>query len=65
MTFGVEPFTIDVSQDVLDNLQARLKRTRWPGSVPGTGWSRGVDLDSMRDLTDMSVSLDQSGFIHA
>ena len=52
MTVNVEPFTINVDQDVLDDLQERLKRTRWPGSVPGTGWSRGVDLDYMRDLAD-------------
>lgn len=26
----VEPFKIDVSQDVLDDLQERLKDTRWP-----------------------------------
>ena len=32
------PFRIDVSQDVLDDLQLRLERTRWPEPIPGVGW---------------------------
>ena len=45
MTVSVEPFTINIEEDVLNDLQERLKRTRWPNHVPGTGWDRGVDLD--------------------
>ncbi len=46
----VEPFKIDVPQQVLDDLRERLKRTRWPDEIPGTGWSRGVDLAYMKEL---------------
>ena len=46
----IEPMTIDVPQQVLDDLRERLERTRWPDQVPGTGWSRGVDLDYMKQL---------------
>jgi epoxide hydrolase len=28
----------------LDDLKDRLRRTRWPIEVPGTGWSREVPL---------------------
>ena len=52
MTTIVEPLTIDVPQKVLDDLHQRLRRTRWPEQVLGTGWSRGVDLDYMKDLVE-------------
>ena len=48
----VRPFHIDVPQPILDDLRYRLQHTRWPGSITGTGWSRGVDLDYMRDLVE-------------
>ncbi|MBM3972315.1 MAG: epoxide hydrolase, partial [Planctomycetes bacterium] len=46
----ISPFRIEVPQDTLDDLRDRLRRTRWPDQVPGTGWSRGVDLDYLKDL---------------
>jgi pimeloyl-ACP methyl ester carboxylesterase len=46
----VEPFTIDVGQEVLDDLRARLERTRWPDAAPGEPWAQGTDLDYLRDL---------------
>ena len=52
MSVTIQPYSLNISQDVLDDLWARLERTRWPDSIPGTGWSRGVDLDYMRDLVD-------------
>ncbi|WP_247676061.1 epoxide hydrolase N-terminal domain-containing protein, partial [Micromonospora sp. M51] len=45
------PFRIDISQSDLDDLRDRLSRTRWPRSLPGTGWSRGVPVDYLRELT--------------
>jgi pimeloyl-ACP methyl ester carboxylesterase len=49
---SVRPFRIDVPQADLDDLHDRLARTRWPGEVPGAGWSRGVPLDYLRDLAE-------------
>lgn len=46
----ISPFRIEVPQDTLDDLRERLRRTRWPGQVPGTGWTRGIDLDYMKEL---------------
>ena len=46
----VEPYTIDVPQDVLDDILERLRRTRWPNEIPGTGWQRGTDLSYMKEL---------------
>jgi pimeloyl-ACP methyl ester carboxylesterase len=46
----IRPFRIDVPQTDLDDLQARLARTRWPEEIPGVGWSRGVPLSYLKDL---------------
>lgn len=48
----VRPFRIDVPQSELDDLRDRLARTRWPGEIPGMGWSRGVPLAYVKALAD-------------
>ena len=45
-----EPFVVAVEQPVLDDLSARLRATRWPDSVPGSGWDYGTDRDYLQDL---------------
>ena len=46
----ISPFQIEASQESLDDLNDRLRKTRWPDHVSGTGWSRGVDLDYMKEF---------------
>jgi epoxide hydrolase len=46
----IRPFRIAVPQADLDDLRDRLARTRWPGELPGTGWSRGVPLGYLKEL---------------
>ena len=46
------PYTIDVPADVLDDLEQRLRLTRWPGEIAGSGWQRGTDLAYMKELVD-------------
>jgi pimeloyl-ACP methyl ester carboxylesterase len=46
----VEPFAIHVADDELDDLRARIRRTRWPDPAPGPAWSQGTDLEYVRDL---------------
>jgi pimeloyl-ACP methyl ester carboxylesterase len=46
----VEPFRIHVADEVLDDLRARLRHTRWPDPVPGIGWEQGTELDWLRRL---------------
>ncbi|MCI0649477.1 MAG: epoxide hydrolase N-terminal domain-containing protein, partial [Chloroflexi bacterium] len=46
----VQPFKINVPQNVLDDLQKRLKRTRWTDEVEGTGWDYGTNLSYMKEL---------------
>ena len=46
----MEPFRIHVPDEVLDDLRVRLRRTRWPGQIPGIGWKQGTELDWLRNL---------------
>ena len=39
-TVGIRPFRIEVPQAELDELRARLDRSRWPSKIPGPGTSR-------------------------
>jgi epoxide hydrolase len=48
----VNPFRVDIPQDVLDDLRDRVARTRWPDELEGVDWSYGVPLDSVRELAD-------------
>jgi pimeloyl-ACP methyl ester carboxylesterase len=44
------PFTINVDDEVLADLRARLERTRFPARTPGNAWAAGTDPDYLRDL---------------
>ncbi len=44
----MEPFRIHVADEVLDDLRARLRHTRWPDQIPGIGWGQGTELDWLR-----------------
>jgi pimeloyl-ACP methyl ester carboxylesterase len=46
----IQPFTIQIPQADLDDLQERLNRTRWPNELPGIGWSRGASLSYLKEL---------------
>jgi pimeloyl-ACP methyl ester carboxylesterase len=47
-----EPFRVRVEQAVLDDLRQRLQRTRWPGEIAGSGWTRGAPLGLIQRLVD-------------
>jgi pimeloyl-ACP methyl ester carboxylesterase len=46
----IEPFTIAVDEEVLSDLRDRIKRTRWPGHIAGSGWDYGADFEFLRSL---------------
>jgi len=52
MTTDITPFRIDVPQSDLQDLHSRLAAARWPAGLPGTGRSRGIPLDELRELAD-------------
>ena len=47
---SVKPFRIAVSQDVLDDLKARLARVRWPDEAPDAPWKYGTSVAYMKEL---------------
>jgi pimeloyl-ACP methyl ester carboxylesterase len=47
---SIEPFSIPYSEEAVDDLRARLARTRWPDEIPGSGWEYGIGLDYMREI---------------
>ena len=51
-TDEIRPFRIDVPDAELEDLRDRLARTRWPDELPGVGWSYGVALDYVKDMTE-------------
>ena len=52
MTDEIRPFTIEIPQADLDDLQDRLARTRWPDELPDVGWDYGVPMRFVRSLAD-------------
>ena len=51
-TESIREFRIDVPQADVDDLHDRLARVRWPATLPGAPWGRGVPVDYLAALTD-------------
>ena len=49
---SVQPFTISIAHRILDDVQERLARTRWPDEVDGAGWDYGTNLTYLKALVD-------------
>lgn len=52
MSTEIQPFRIDISQADIDDLRSRLAGARWPGELPGVGWTRGIPLDHLKALAE-------------
>jgi pimeloyl-ACP methyl ester carboxylesterase len=50
MAEDVTPFRIDIPQADLDDLRARLERTRWPEKETVSDWTQGIPLAFVQDL---------------
>lgn len=48
----IREFRIEIPEEDLDDLRARLARTRWPDQPDGAGWDYGIPLDYVRDLAE-------------
>ncbi|MCC0577697.1 epoxide hydrolase family protein [Streptomyces californicus] len=48
----IKPFRIDIPQADLDDLNARLSRTRWPNEIVDAGWDYGFPLARLKGLAD-------------
>lgn len=54
MQYGppIEPFAIAVADAALDDLRARLDRTRLPNQIEGIGWEQGTERGYLDQLLD-------------
>lgn len=50
MSDSVQAFVLRVDQAILDDLDDRLARTRWPDAPAGSGWQYGADLEYLERL---------------
>ena len=48
----MEAFEIAISDEALDDLRQRLRSTRWPDEMPGSGWEYGSNLDYVKELVE-------------
>ncbi|MEM9131111.1 MAG: epoxide hydrolase family protein [Actinomycetota bacterium] len=46
----MQPFTIDVADEVLDDLRDRLRRTRWPEAELVDDWTQGTPLAYLQEV---------------
>lgn len=52
MSDEIRDFSIDISKPELDDLDIRLRHTRWPDPEPVDDWSQGIPLDYVKSLAD-------------
>ena len=50
MSRVIQPFTIQTSDEVLDDLERRLRATRWPDAETVDDWSQGIPLSYVREV---------------
>jgi pimeloyl-ACP methyl ester carboxylesterase len=48
--FSVKPFQIHIGDEILLDLQGRLKHARWPDEIPNAGWTYGTNLAHLKAL---------------
>ena len=48
----VQPFSINVDDSVLEDLERRLAQTRFPDQPEGVGWEYGTDLGERQDIVE-------------
>ncbi len=47
---NIQPFSINVAQDILNDVHERLVRMRWPDEVQGANWEYGTNLNYLKSL---------------
>ncbi|QDK82353.1 epoxide hydrolase [Spirosoma sp. KCTC 42546] len=46
----IEPFRVNVPQEILDDLRGKISATRWPDELVDSGWSYGTNLAYLKEL---------------
>jgi pimeloyl-ACP methyl ester carboxylesterase len=48
----IKKIEIQIAQSHLENLKQKLRLTRWPDEIEGSGWNYGASLSYMKELAD-------------
>jgi pimeloyl-ACP methyl ester carboxylesterase len=48
----MQPFKIEIPDDVLIDLKNRLKNSRWPDEISGADWNYGANLSYLKSIVD-------------
>ena len=46
----ITPFTVEISDAALEDLQRRLRDARWPDQLPDAGWDYGAEMGYIQEL---------------
>ncbi len=52
----IKKIKIEIAQQILDDLKAKLRLTRWPDEIEHSGWTYGASLSYMKELEDYWVN---------
>jgi pimeloyl-ACP methyl ester carboxylesterase len=47
---AIQNFQLPYSESAVQDLRERLARTRWPDTIPGSGWEYGFDLEYLQRI---------------
>lgn len=47
---AIQTFQLPYSESAVQDLRERLARTRWPDTIPGSGWEYGFDLEYLQSI---------------
>lgn len=48
----IKKIKIEIADSFLEELKSKLKLTRWPDEIEGSGWTYGASLSYMKELSD-------------
>ena len=48
----ITEFNCQIAQSVVDDLQYRIRQTRWPDEIDHSGWQYGASLSYLKELAD-------------
>ena len=48
----IKPFSANISEEILYDLQTRIKNTRWTDELTDSNWSYGTSLSFMKELSN-------------
>ncbi|MEW9107357.1 epoxide hydrolase family protein [Paenibacillus sp.] len=47
---NLNPFTVSIPDEEIEQLKQRLRMTRWPDEIPGAEWDYGIPISYMKDM---------------